>query len=98
LKDGIEIPSVHGINWLRVLGGTERTQIDQRVGHEFHAVMPTLLVLKPQQQPHRHSQSLNGTLHKAVGITQCAWFLPRQNAIGLAALQVLLCECDSEYG
>jgi hypothetical protein len=38
------------MNWLRVLGGTELPQIDPRVDHEFHAVMPTLLVLKPQQQ------------------------------------------------
>jgi len=44
-------PTISPMNWLRVLGRTESPQIDQRVGHEFHTVMPTLLVLKPQQQP-----------------------------------------------
>jgi hypothetical protein len=39
--------AVYKQNWLRVLGRTESSQIDQRVGHEFHAVMPTLLVFNP---------------------------------------------------
>jgi hypothetical protein len=39
------------MNWLRVLSRTESPQIDQRVGHEFHTVMPTLLVLEPHQEP-----------------------------------------------
>jgi hypothetical protein len=39
------------MNWLRVLGYTKSPQIDQHVGHQFHAIMPTLLLLKPQQPP-----------------------------------------------
>ena len=38
-------------NRLRVLYRTEAPQIDERVCHQFHGVVPTLQVLKPQQQP-----------------------------------------------
>jgi hypothetical protein len=38
------------LNWLRVLGRTETPQIDERVHHQLHTVVPTLQVLKPQQQ------------------------------------------------
>jgi len=30
------------INWLRVLDTTESSQVDQRVGHQLHAIMPLL--------------------------------------------------------
>jgi hypothetical protein len=36
-------------NWLRVLGTTEIPDIDHRVGHQFHRIVPTLDALKPHQ-------------------------------------------------
>ena len=33
-------------SWLRVSGTAERAQIDQRVGHQFHPVVPLLFELK----------------------------------------------------
>src|SRR2546428_12632444 len=38
-------------NWLRVLGTTERSQVDQRVCHQLHAIMPLLDAFKSQKQP-----------------------------------------------
>jgi|SRR5436309_8501290 len=39
------------MNWLQVLGYAEPPQIDECVGHQLHAIVPTLMVLEPQQQP-----------------------------------------------
>ncbi len=36
---------------LQVLGRAEPPHINERVGHQFHAIVPTLDVLKSQQQP-----------------------------------------------
>jgi hypothetical protein len=33
-------------NWLQVLGATELAQIDQRVRHQFHAIVPRLDTFK----------------------------------------------------
>ena len=33
-------------NWLQVLGATELAQIDQRVRHQFHAIVPLLDTFK----------------------------------------------------
>ena len=33
-------------NWLRVLGTTERSQVDQRVRQQFHPIVPLLDVFK----------------------------------------------------
>jgi hypothetical protein len=41
----------HAYSWLRVSGTTERSQIDQRVRHQLHTVVPLLFELKAQQQP-----------------------------------------------
>src|SRR5438046_1403172 len=38
-------------NWLRVLGATELAQIDQRVRHQFHAIVPLLDTFKAEQEP-----------------------------------------------
>ena len=38
-------------NWLRVLGTAERSQIDQRIRHQLHAIVPLLDAFKAQQQP-----------------------------------------------
>ena len=38
-------------NWLQVLGTTERSQVDQRVCHQLHAIMPLLDAFKSEQQP-----------------------------------------------
>ena len=43
--------SVFPMRWLRVLGHAETPQIDERVGHQLHAIVPTLMVLETQQQP-----------------------------------------------
>src|SRR6266446_10270046 len=39
------------INWLQVLRHAETPQIDQGVGHQLHAIVPTLMVLEAQQHP-----------------------------------------------
>ena len=39
----------HTTKWLRVLGRAESPHIDQGIGHQLHAIVPTLLVLEPQQ-------------------------------------------------
>jgi hypothetical protein len=41
------------LNLLQVLGRTEPPQIDERVGHQFYPIMPSLMVLESQQQPLR---------------------------------------------
>src|SRR5262245_46273576 len=38
-------------NWLRVLDTTERSQVDQRIGHQLHAIVPLLNTFKSEQQP-----------------------------------------------
>ncbi len=38
------------INWLRVLGTAELAQIDQRVRHQLHAIVPLLDAFKSEQQ------------------------------------------------
>ena len=38
-------------NWLQVLDTAERTQIYQRVRHQFHAVVSLLDAFKAEQQP-----------------------------------------------
>ena len=40
-----------GCNWLQVLGATELAQIDQRVRHQFHAIVPLLDTFKSKQEP-----------------------------------------------
>ena|SRR5947209_14468331 len=39
------------LNWLQVLDTAERTQIYQRVRHQFHAVVSLLDAFKAEQQP-----------------------------------------------
>src|SRR5437588_10665834 len=38
------------INWLRVLDTAESSQVDQRVGHQLHAIMPLLDVFKTEEE------------------------------------------------
>jgi hypothetical protein len=38
-------------NWLQVLSATELAQIDQRVRHQFHAIVPLLDTFKSEQEP-----------------------------------------------
>jgi len=45
------VTSHFSLNWLQVLGFAEPPHIDERVGHQLHAIVPTLMVLEPQQQP-----------------------------------------------
>ena len=35
-------------NWLQVLGTTERSQVDHRVGQQLHAIMPLLDAFKSE--------------------------------------------------
>jgi len=37
------------LNWLRVSGTAELTQIDQRVRHQLHAIVPLLDAFKAEQ-------------------------------------------------
>ena len=50
-------------SWLRVSGATEMPQIDQRVPHQLHAVMPLLNELEPQQQPFEFILPREGPFH-----------------------------------
>jgi len=49
--------------WLRVSDTAEMPQIDQRVGHQFHTVVPLLFELKAQQQPLELVLPREGPLH-----------------------------------
>jgi len=40
-----------GLNWLRVLDTTERSQVDQRVRHQLHRIVSLLDAFKAEQQP-----------------------------------------------
>ena len=64
------------INWLRVLGTAELAQIDQRVGHQLHAIMPLLDTFKAKQESlefifpgkgalDAHPQGMNGGVEQA---------------------------------
>jgi hypothetical protein len=39
------------VNWLRVSDTTERSQVDQRIGHQLPAIVPVLETFKAEQQP-----------------------------------------------
>jgi hypothetical protein len=63
-------------NWLRVLGSAELAQIDQRVGHQLHAIMPLLDTFKAEQESlefifpgkgalDAHPQGMNGGVEQA---------------------------------
>ena len=39
------------LNWLQVSGTAERSQVDQRVRHQLHAIVPLLDAFKTEQQP-----------------------------------------------
>ena len=43
--------TIISISWLRVLDTTERSQVDQRIGHQLHAIVPLLDAFKSEQQP-----------------------------------------------
>jgi len=49
--DGSVITDGFSLNWLRVLGTAEPSQIDYCVCHQLHAVVPLLDALEPQQEP-----------------------------------------------
>ena len=51
------------VNWLRVLGTAEMPDIDHRVGHQFHRIVPTLDALKPHQEPLEFVLPGKGPLH-----------------------------------
>src|SRR5664279_2798857 len=53
------------IRWLRVSGTAEMPQIDQCVGHQFHAVVSLLFELEAQQQPLEFIFPREGPLHEA---------------------------------
>ena len=38
------------INWLRVSDTAERSQVDQRIGHQLHAIVPLLDAFKAEQE------------------------------------------------
>src|SRR5271165_1769986 len=54
---------IFNYRWLRVSGTTEMPQIDQCVGHQFHAVVSLLFELEAQQQPLEFIFPREGPLH-----------------------------------
>jgi hypothetical protein len=50
VRHGVDEVGALGVNWLRVLYTAEPPQIEERVGHQLHAVVPTLMGLEAQQQ------------------------------------------------
>ena len=44
----VERGGVNTTNWLRVLDTAESSQVDQRVGHQLHAIMPLLDAFKAE--------------------------------------------------
>ena len=58
---------MHGIkvliNWLRVSGTTKMPQVDKRICHQLHAIVPLLDELEPQQQPFEFILPREGPLH-----------------------------------
>src|SRR5712692_11620742 len=68
------------INWLRVLGTAERSQIDQRIRQQLHAIVPLLDAFKSEQQPFElifprkgqldtHPQGMDGFVEQAFAST-----------------------------
>src|SRR5436305_8997323 len=51
------------ISWLRASGIAEMPQVDQRVGHQFHPIVPGLFELKTQQKPLELVLPREGSLH-----------------------------------
>ena len=47
----IQTGEVEQDNWLQVLGTAERSQVDQRVRHQLHPIVPLLDTFKAEQQP-----------------------------------------------
>jgi hypothetical protein len=67
-------------NWLRVSGTAERSQIDQGVRHQLHAIVPLLDALESQQEPlelifpgkgpfDTHPQCMDGFVEDALAST-----------------------------
>ena len=63
-------------NWLRVLDTTERSQVNQRIRHQLHAIVPLLDAFKSEQQSFElifpregpfdtHPQRMNGFVEEA---------------------------------
>src|SRR5271157_3978012 len=50
-------------NRLRVSGTTKMPQVDQRICHQLHAIVPLLDELEPQQQPFEFILPREGPLH-----------------------------------
>jgi hypothetical protein len=48
---------------LRVSGTTKMSQVDKRVSHQLHAVVPLLGELEPQKQPLEFILPREGLLH-----------------------------------
>jgi hypothetical protein len=76
------VNSVYGFtfNWLQVLGPTERSQVDQGIGHQLHPIVPLLNTLKPQEEPlelvfpgkgpfDTHPQRMDGFVEEAFAST-----------------------------
>src|SRR5215468_3302831 len=78
------------LNRLRVLDTAERSQVDQRIGHHLHAIVPLLDMFKAEQQPlelifprksplDTHPQGMDGGVEEplapALGALAVAWVL-----------------------
>jgi hypothetical protein len=54
---------VFSSNWLRVSGTTKMPQVDKRICHQLHAIVPLLDELEPQQQAFEFILPREGPLH-----------------------------------
>jgi hypothetical protein len=50
-------------NWLRVSSATKMPQVDKRICHQLHAIVPLLDELEPQQQTFEFILPREGPLH-----------------------------------
>ena len=80
------------MNWLRVLGTPELSQIDQGVRQQFHANMSLLQVFKPEQQPLEFVLPRKGSIHtSSQGIDD---FIEQTLSPALRVLSIARILCD----
>ena len=83
-------------NWLRVLGPTERAQVDQRVCHQLHAIMPLLNAFKAEQQPLEFVFPRKGPLNSQASRLDGGVEQPLAPALGRLAVARILCDVGNQ--
>jgi hypothetical protein len=80
------------INWLRVLGTTERSQMNQRICHQLHAIVPLLDAFKPPQQPLEFILPGKGPLHLRASRMERGSAPPLPASLGGRAMARVCCD------